>query len=108
MSRIFDAIFPMVANFQANKKVREKLHPKNEAGTYIEPEGVLYCIENHDRISIEVIEEQYDDAFRTKDKLEGKAKTNIIGVTISITLIMGASGVLSVLNEKYLSTSKSI
>ena len=101
MGKIFDAIFPMVANYKVNKIVREKLHPKNEAGEYVEPEGVLSYIENSDKLNLETIKEQYNETFRVKDKLEDKAKTNIIGVTISITLIMGASGVLSVLNEKY-------
>ena len=46
-----------------------------------------------------MLKEQYDETFNTKEKIEDKAKTNIIGISISITLIMGASGVLSILNS---------
>ncbi|MFV0399619.1 MAG: hypothetical protein ACK5LX_03245 [Oscillospiraceae bacterium] len=101
MSKFFDAIFPMVANYNANKIVRDKMNPHNEAGEDIRPDGILAYIENSDKLTLDMIKEQYEDTFRTKDKLEDKAKTNIIGITISITLIMGASGVLSGLNEKY-------
>lgn len=98
---LLDAVFPMVANYRANKVVRKKIHPKNENGEDIEPVGILSFIENADNLSLEIIKEQYNETFLQKEKLEDKAKTNIIGVTISITLIMGASGVLSTLNEKY-------
>ena len=39
--------------------------------------------------------------MRVKDKLEDKAKTNVMSVSISITLIMGASNFLSVVNKKF-------
>ena len=38
---------------------------------------------------------EYDRSIKIKDKLEDKAKSSIIGLTISITLIMGASGIVS-------------
>ncbi len=101
MSKIFDALFPIVANYRMNKIIREKICPKNEKGEDIEPTGILAKVKNADMLSLEVIKEQYNETFRVKESLEDKAKTNVIGVTISITLIMGASGVLSVLNKKY-------
>jgi len=107
MGKILDAIFPMIANHKMNKILRSKLYPKNEAGEDIEPVGVLYYVDNADKLSLESLKEQYADTFEIKDKLEDKAKTNIIGITISITLIMGASGILSALNEKFPSPSLS-
>ena len=87
----------MIANHKTNKILCSKLYPKNEAGEDIEPVGVLYYVDNADKLSLESLKEQYADTFEIKDKLEDKAKTNIIGITISITLIMGASGILSAL-----------
>lgn len=101
MNRVFDAIFPMIANYIYNSQVRKKIHPIDEEGKDIEPEGILHYIENSDKISLDILKEQYDETFNTKEKIEDKAKTNIIGISISITLIMGASGVLSILNSKY-------
>ena len=101
MGKLMDAIFPMIANYKMNKILRNKLNPKNEAGEDIEPEGVLDYVENPDALSLEILKEHYLNTQRAKDKFEDKAKTNIIGVSISITLIMGTYGVLSVLNDKY-------
>jgi hypothetical protein len=101
MGKIIDVFFPMIANHRINKSLRRKLDSQNKAGKYIEHEGVLTGVENSDKLSLETLKEQYSDTFRTKNKLEDKAKTSIIAVAISITLIMGASGVFSVFNEKY-------
>ena len=101
MGKIFDALFPMIANYRANSIVRKKIHPKDDDGNDIEPEGILSYVENSDRLDLKILKEQYDETFKAKEKIEDKAKTNIIGVSISITLIMGASGMLSELNNKY-------
>lgn len=85
---LLDAIFPVIPNCRANKIVRQRIHPKNENGEDIEPSGILSFIENADNLSLEIIKEQYNETFKVKEKLEDKAKTNIIGVTISITLII--------------------
>ena len=101
MSKIFNAIFPMIANHKANKILRKKMSPKNESGEDIESAGILAYIENADKLTLEILKEQYEHTFKTKDKLEDKAKTNIIGITISITLIVGASGILTSIAEKF-------
>lgn len=107
MNKVIDLVFPMISNCQANANLREKIHPKDENGQDIEPESILSYIENSDRINLDILKSRYDETFKTKEKIEDKAKTNIIGISISITLIMGASGILSVLNNKYLSPAVS-
>ncbi|NCD10372.1 MAG: hypothetical protein EOL98_13345 [Negativicutes bacterium] len=52
-------------------------------------------------MAIEVYKDQYFDTFKIKDKLEDKAKTNVVGVTIAITLIMGASGVINTIYARF-------
>ena len=46
MNRVFDAIFPMIANNRYNSQVRKKIHPIDEEGKDIESEGILHYIEN--------------------------------------------------------------
>ena len=89
---IRDAAFPLYDNWKVNKKLREKL--ENE-------EGILPYIENADRVTIEQLKERYEGTIQTKDKLEDKAKTNVAGITIAVTLIMGASGLLDTVIKKY-------
>ena len=50
MGKIFDAIFPMIANYRDNLKVREKIHPTDDEGKEIEPEGILAHIENSNEL----------------------------------------------------------
>jgi len=96
MKRILNAIFPMVTNYKVNKKTRSKI---------TSTKGILYDLENLGNINLDELRERYADTLRVKDKLEDKAKTNVMGVTISITLIMGASNLLSVINGKFCQAS---
>ena len=93
MNKILDIIFPLYENRKAKKIIQAKMFPRNEQGEDV--------IENSDKISTEKLKELYDNTLKTKDKLEDKAKTNIIGITISVSLIIGASGLLSAINIKF-------
>lgn len=93
MSKVIDAVFPYVAYCKANKTLRKILLD--------EPKGVLCFNENADAISTDVLKDQYAETMRIKDKLEDKAKTNVVGLTITITLILGATGMLTTIYEKY-------
>lgn len=96
MSKIIDIVFPMYANHKDNKVLRKKI---SDAGDDLD--NLLSHIENADAINTDVLKKQYDDTFYMKEKIEDKAKTNVIGVTIAITLIMGASGILNTISEKF-------
>lgn len=89
---IRDAAFPLYDNWKVNKELREKL--ENE-------EGILPYIENADKVTVKHLEKEYENTIYTKDKLEDKAKTNVAGITIAVTLIMGASGLLDTVIKKY-------
>jgi len=97
MSKVFDAIFPFVANWKVNKKLRERLSNQ-------ELQGILSDNENAAAISTDVLKDLYSDTMRMKDKLEDKAKINVVGITITSTLIMGATGILTTIYEKVSST----
>ena len=93
--KIYECIFPMIANIKINKDIRTRIDISNEN------DSIFRGIENPKSISLNILQEQYSETFKIKDKLEDKAKTNIIGVTISISLILGASTFLSNINNKF-------
>lgn len=93
ISRIIDVLFPMYANYKTNKSLRQKLEANDV--------GILSYMDNAEDISTESLKQEYQETLRIKDKLEDKAKTNVVGITITITLIMGASNVLSAITKKY-------
>lgn len=101
ISIVTDLLFPMAANWKDNKKLRDAIKAQNDDGSGNPAESIFSTIEKPDDLDIDILERLYNDTLKAKDKIEEKAKTNIIGVSISITLIMGASGMLSALNEKF-------
>ena len=76
MGKIFDMVFPMIANHRDNSNVRKKIHPTDDTGKEIAPEGILSYIENSDKLDLKILKEQYDETFRTKEKIEDKQVNN--------------------------------
>lgn len=87
-----NSVFPMVESWCANKKLRVKLADEN---------GILTYMENADQVTNDHLKEQYDSTVHMKDKLEDKAKTNVTGITIAVTLIMGASDMMDAILKKF-------
>lgn len=86
---IFNYVFPFFDNYKINKKVKK------------DNTNIFSYIENSEKISLEKIEEQYNDSLYDKSKLEDKAKTSVVGITITITLILSVSNVLNGIVDKY-------
>lgn len=85
---MFFAIFPFIHSYIANKKIEERLNCNEIEEIQKLPQ------------SLDELREVYKRTLEIKDKLEDKAKNNIIAITISITLIMGASNIISNLIKK--------
>lgn len=94
MLRVIDWIIPSFSNWLSNKTVRKKI--EKEEG--LDRPSVK---EPLNKLSVEALEKLYNADKLAKDKLEDKAKTNVIGVTISVTLIMGAYSLLQNISDKY-------
>ncbi len=98
MKKIFNAviaqIFPTISANKANKRLAEKINNEDSQS------NVPY-IDNIDAVTIESFKQKYTETFEIKNKFEDKAKTNVIGITIAITVIMGASGLVNSLTNKY-------
>ena len=101
MNKIVNIVFPFYENWKANAIIKTRMFPKNDQGKDVVPMGVLKDIKDSSNISTEKLKELYDGTFKIKEKLEDKAKTNIIGITISVSLIVGSTGLLSSINTKY-------
>lgn len=91
---ILKFIFPMIYNHKDNKSLRDKL--KNN-----KIDSLFNNIEEPEKVSIETLKDEYLDTLKMKDKLEDKAKTNVVGITIAITLIMGASSIITSIDQKF-------
>lgn len=90
IDKILFAIFPMFEHIGANRKLEKKISAN---------ESILdYKI---DPVSIETLIDEYKDTFLIKNRIEEKAKTNIIGITIAITIIIGAPNIVSIVEKKY-------
>ncbi|MBO5851742.1 MAG: hypothetical protein J6R29_05380 [Clostridia bacterium] len=83
---ILEFLFPSIPLRKANKKIEQS----NNDVCLVEKE-----------VTLEALEKQYNDTFETKSIIEGKAKTNLVTITIAITLIMGSFDLLSSINDKY-------
>jgi hypothetical protein len=92
LKKLLVIIFPFVDNYIKNKKIRAEIEKYNNH---------INQIDNSDVISIDVVKQKYAETISTKDKLEDKAKSNIVAVTISITLILGASNLLNGIYTKF-------
>lgn len=93
MKQIFWEIFPTILSSKSNKKLKKENTNENS--------GILQYTSNAKKITIDSLKQKYKDTYDAKNKLEDKAKTNIFGITVAITLIMGSIGTLSTIESKY-------
>lgn len=94
LQSIIGQVFPSISMRKANKQLKEKIKST-------ESQSNRAFMDNFDEIPIESFRQKYAEAFEVKNKFEDKAKTNVIGITIAITVIMGASGLTGSLISKY-------
>lgn len=95
LKRIVFGVFPHLSARLANKQVR-KTNVNNQQ------DKKSYLIEKAPPKDLaELTKEQFEQTIYQKDKLEDKAKTNVIGITIAITLIIGSASILGTIEKKY-------
>lgn len=96
LNEIMNQIFPIFYMCKVNKQLKNKIE-SNESQS-----NVPY-MDNIDKITIDSFRQKYAETFEIKSKFEDKAKTNVIGITIAITIIMGVSDLTGLLTNKYTS-----
>lgn len=101
MDLFLDFLFPMYANYKVNSTMKNKLL-QIEADEGIRKEfGILDNVEDGNSVDKSVLESLNKAEIERKKVLEDKAKTNVIGITIAISLIMGAYGLCNSVYSKY-------
>lgn len=94
LNMIIGQIFPSLSCKKANKSLKQKIESSDVQSN-------ISFMDNVDQITIDSFRKKYYDTFETKNKFEDKAKTNVIGITIAITLIMGSSSMITSIINKY-------
>ena len=94
VKNIFEHIFPSYANRCSNKKVKHRIESRENLDCPSRENSL-------DLLSKDELQSLLDKASQARTKLEDKAKTNVIGVTISVTLIMGAYTLVQNISGKY-------
>lgn len=89
---IIEAVFPIIGNYKSNKKIHENLEKDNYRSVYTK---------DFDTISIETVKEKYQDTLYIKDKLEDKAKINVVATSLSVSLILNAYNMLNIISDKF-------
>lgn len=97
MKYIIEALFPFFASSKANRKLKKRIVEYKHG-------KIKYYSRNRCREKnyyFDCLDKKYKETFETKIRLEEKAKTNVIGITIAITLITGASNIITTINSKF-------
>jgi len=85
ITEILALLFPLIILRKVNKPVNAKI-AKLENGV-----KVFSYMSGYESLDISVAEEFLNKTFEARKTLEEKAKTNVFGVTISVSLIIGLS-----------------
>ena len=88
---IIESLLPFLLDIKYSKKIKEKMNKLNETELdSIELDKLEYS-SDLTQIPINIIENSYNDCLKRKNTIEDKAKVNVIGVTIFISLISSLS-----------------
>jgi hypothetical protein len=94
MKIIFDAIFPFIDNYICYKKLLKKIRKLETDFKKLE------IMSGYSNLSYNQAKEFYQLSLEHKDKIENKAKSNIVGLSISVTLVFGLSTIFLSINSK--------
>ncbi len=94
MKRVLYEIIPAVSLYRANRALTEKINSE-------ESQANVAYLDNINAIPIDSFRQKYAESFEMKNRFEDKAKTNVFGITIAISVIMGATGLTGSLINKY-------
>lgn len=87
LSDIVELLFPLKRLLKADKIVREKIEKLEKGDITFE-----YMV-GYEKLTLEEADKFLNKTFEARKTLEDKAKTNVLGVTISVSLLIGLSQV---------------
>lgn len=91
------AIFPWLENKRANKILSEKAKYEN----INQLSSMFSETETMELLGEDDLKSLYEYEYTRKKSFEDKAKTNVIGITIAVSLIMGSYTMIQSIVEKY-------
>ena len=101
---VIEKIIPTIANMVSDKKCKDKIKRVLEDDGCDNKHRISFnCPSNETdlcELSYDVLCQLYDFEVQRKEVLENKAKTNVIGVTVAVSLIMGAYSLLQSVSQK--------
>ena len=89
MCDLINKLFPFIDNQRTNTVIKEKINCITNGKL------TLDYMNGYERLSIEQLKDFYNDTFEIKNSFEDKAKINVVGLTISISLILGLSDLIT-------------
>lgn len=92
--RIVHAVFPYFENRAANKILLKKIEKIQSRLSYNDEDSVLKEFNSPEKIDVKVLEDRLEDNQHRMERLEDKAKIQVVGITIAISIIIGAAGKL--------------
>ena len=96
MNKLISAIIPSIEEHCADVGIKAKIKNKDVNAM------IDFSVEKRSEIELEKL---FEKEYYRKERFEDKAKTNIIGVTISVSLILGSYTLLTNIYNKYESGS---
>jgi hypothetical protein len=98
MMKLLNWIFPLWNLVNANKKINKKM--KNFKVNLEDEEFFSEFMRDCQNIHFEQVQSIFNNTIENRKSLEEKAKTNILIVTVAITVILGLSSLLFSIPEK--------
>lgn len=87
-------LFPFVSNYVNNKKIRETLNSIGDQLPYESENSFLCCFKSPEKVDTNVLRDMIADNRHRMERLEDKAKVQIVGITIAISIVFGVTGQL--------------
>lgn len=89
IKEVIHLFFPLLRLRRANKIIDEKIKRLEDGGT-----NLTYML-GYDKLSLDTADKYLSKTFDARKSLEDKAKSNVFGVTIAVSLIVGFSQIFT-------------
>lgn len=93
-SRVIYSIFPSIQKNKAKKAIQKKIDSIGEQLSFGDDMSVLKEFESPEKANLDLLKSMLEDNRHRMERMEDKAKVQIAGITIAISIIFGVAGKL--------------
>lgn len=90
--RVIDEIFPYIQKNKANKSLQKKINSIKDYLSYDDRRSVLKMFKSPEEADLNILNDMLEDNKHRMERLEDKAKVQIVGITIANSIIFGVAG----------------